>query len=117
VTARKREAFVLVFLLILATVNVVLSTCGRGRRDASVFPLGNEAAPMSQKERFFLGKKMSLGKVDEGDLILIEGIGPARAGKIIEWRDERGRDEGLEGLADVPGFGEKSVRKLGRFVQ
>ena len=46
------------------------------------------------------------------DLLTIEGIGPALARRIIEFRDTRGGLKSIEELHEIPGIGRKTFRAL-----
>lgn len=42
----------------------------------------------------------------------LPGVGPALAGRIIEWRESRGRFSSVEDLLDVPGIGPAILEKV-----
>jgi competence ComEA-like helix-hairpin-helix protein len=46
------------------------------------------------------------------ELATLPGIGPALAGRIVQWRAAHGRFASADALADVPGIGPATVRRL-----
>ena len=46
------------------------------------------------------------------ELATLPGIGPALAGRIVQWRTAHGRFGSADALADVPGIGPATVRRL-----
>jgi competence ComEA-like helix-hairpin-helix protein len=79
--------------------------------DAPVIPASpltpNEADP-GNLERYLV----NLNRCAVEDLQTIEGIGPALAKRIIEFRDARGHFSSLEELRQIPGIGRKTFRAL-----
>lgn len=47
----------------------------------------------------------------------LDGIGPATAQKILDWREQNGRFESVEELAAIPGIGEKRMATLRQRVR
>ncbi len=56
--------------------------------------------------------KVNLNTADEGQLMTIPGIGPAKAQAIIQHRTEHGSFSSPESLMDVSGIGKKTFGKL-----
>ena len=55
---------------------------------------------------------ININRCTVDDLLTIEGIGPALARRIIEFREKRGRFRSLEELHEVPGIGRKTFKAL-----
>lgn len=55
---------------------------------------------------------VDLNTADAAALDTLPGIGPALAGRILDWRTENGRFASVEDLLAVPGIGEKLVEGL-----
>lgn len=55
---------------------------------------------------------VDLNTADAAALDTLPGIGPALAGRILDWRTENGRFASVEDLLAVPGIGEKLVDGL-----
>ena len=55
---------------------------------------------------------VNINTATESELLMISGIGPAKAAAIIQYREEHGPYETSEGLMDVSGIGQKTFEKL-----
>ena len=55
---------------------------------------------------------VNINTATEVELTSIAGIGPAKAAAIIQYREEHGPYQTLEGLMDVSGIGQKTFEKL-----
>lgn len=58
------------------------------------------------------GGKVNLNTADAAKLQTVNGIGPATAEKIIDYRENNGNFKKVEDLVKVPGIGPKTVQKL-----
>lgn len=56
--------------------------------------------------------KISINSASLEDLMLIKGVGPTTAERIIEYREVEGGFKTLEDLMNVKGIGEKTFQKL-----
>jgi competence protein ComEA len=56
--------------------------------------------------------RLDLNLADSTELVLLPGVGPALAGRILEARTRRGRFRDAKDLLDVRGIGEKTLAKL-----
>lgn len=55
---------------------------------------------------------VDLNSGTQSELESVKGIGPAKAKQIVEHRQKNGPFKSVEALAEVKGFGKKSVGKL-----
>jgi competence protein ComEA len=81
----------------------------RGRVPA---PVAAAAGPGSAP-----GGKFSLANATQAQLEELDGIGPALASRIIEYRDEHGGFRSVEELGEVDGIGEVRLEALREAVQ
>jgi competence protein ComEA len=56
--------------------------------------------------------KVNLNQAGERELDLLPGVGPAKARRIVAWRESHGPFRRLRDLRRVKGFGRKTVLKL-----
>jgi competence protein ComEA len=55
---------------------------------------------------------ISLGSATAEQLDTLDGVGPATAEKIIQWRTEHGGFTSVDDLGEVPGIGPKKLEAL-----
>ncbi len=55
---------------------------------------------------------VDLNTATQSELETVKGIGPAKAQRIIEYRQKNGSFRNLDALASVNGFGKASVARL-----
>lgn len=55
---------------------------------------------------------VNINTATEAELDAVKGIGPGKARAIVEHRDKNGPFKSVDDLAQVKGFGQKSVDKL-----
>ena len=56
--------------------------------------------------------RVNLNTADQAALDTLPGVGPAIAGRIIEWRDANGRFASVDDLLSVSGIGPKMLESL-----
>jgi competence protein ComEA len=56
--------------------------------------------------------KVNINTAGTDELITLSGVGPATAGKIIDYREKNGKYKKVEDLMNVSGIGEKTFEKL-----
>ncbi|WP_161485258.1 helix-hairpin-helix domain-containing protein [Alkalihalobacillus trypoxylicola] len=56
--------------------------------------------------------KVNINTATESELQQLSGVGPAKAGQIIQYREQNGPFEKIEDLKKVSGIGEKSFEQL-----
>ena len=77
-------------------------------RDAA--ELDRDAAP--PRPRKLVSGRLNLNTAAPAQLELLPGIGPAKAQRIVAWRQKNGGFRRVADLRKVKGFGYKTVRKL-----
>jgi competence protein ComEA len=60
---------------------------------------------------------VSLNSATAAQLDLLDGVGPATAQKILDWRREHGGFRSIDDLGEVPGIGPKRLAALREKVQ
>ena len=60
---------------------------------------------------------VSLNSATAAQLDTLDGVGPATAQKILDWRRENGGFRSIDDLGEVPGIGPKRLAALREKVQ
>ncbi len=63
-----------------------------------------------------LSGKLNINTATEDQLRMLPGIGPAKARRVIAYRDKRGKFKRVRDLRRVKGFGYKTVTKLSPYL-
>lgn len=79
---------------------------GEGEENSQGGPAESGAAPDPADAT------VDVNAADADQLETLPGIGPARAADLIDWREEHGRFETIEGLLKVPGIGPATLERL-----
>uniref|UniRef100_A0A6J5Z330 Unannotated protein n=1 Tax=freshwater metagenome TaxID=449393 RepID=A0A6J5Z330_9ZZZZ len=58
------------------------------------------------------GGPVSLGSATAEQLDTLDGVGPATAAKIIQWRTDHGGFSSVDDLGEIPGIGPKKLEAL-----
>lgn len=77
------------------------------------------ARPYATKEgmtRLRAGEPLDLNRAELGDLLLLPGVGPKLAARILEERERRAGFANLEQLGEVKGVGPKKLAQLRALV-
>ncbi len=84
---------------------------------AAVFITDNSVTlnPVSPRLAFFLGQPLAINKASLDELVLIPGIGPVLAKKIIDYRQKNGSFDNKQALTSVPGIGPKTASRISSF--
>ena len=59
-----------------------------------------------------IDQPVDINVADAEQLAQLKGIGPKKAGAIVNYRQEHGSFKSLQDLEHVPGFGKKSLAKM-----
>lgn len=70
------------------------------------------AAPPASTEAAEESGVVNLNSATEEELMLLPGVGPSKATRIVEWRKKHGKFKKVEDLTKVKGFGYKTFKKL-----
>jgi competence protein ComEA len=74
-----------------------------------------QSGPISGKALWVLGRPIPLKRATADDLSRLPGVGPALAGRIIEYRETHGGFSSLEQLKEIKGIKEKTFEKIKGF--
>lgn len=55
---------------------------------------------------------VDLNKASQSELQALKGVGPAKAQAIVEYRNQHGSFKTIDDLANVKGFGKKTIESL-----
>jgi DNA uptake protein ComE-like DNA-binding protein len=106
------------FLAIVVCANALLLVReGRGVPIVPERAAGIASRPLSPRACLFWGMPVDLDRLTAEDLVLIKGIGKARAAAIVSWEKRHGPIRRPEDLLAVPGITPAVVKELRRFVQ
>lgn len=75
---------------------------------------------LTQRDRFFIGKKMDITRVSPEDLMLIKTVGRTKAFKIsnfVRKKIENGESITLDDLVEIKGVGRKTLEVLKEFLR
>ena len=61
--------------------------------------------------------EININTADQQLLTQIKGIGPATAGKIIDYREKNGAFKSIDELINVKGIGEKNLARIRPYLQ
>jgi competence protein ComEA len=79
---------------------------------------GDEAnePPVKKSSRKQLAGKLNLNTANEEQLMMLPAVGPAKAERIVAWRNKNGGFKRVADLRRVKGFGYKTFKKLEPFL-
>ena len=70
-----------------------------------------EKEPLRKNGKTLTGK-LNINTADEDQLRMLPGIGPAKAQRVVKYRNKHGKFKRVRDLRRVKGFGYKTVKKL-----
>ena len=73
---------------------------------------GDERAEHAAPKRKAVSGKLNLNTATEDQLIMLPGVGPSKAERVVAWRQKHGAFKRVADLRHVKGFGYKTVKKL-----
>ncbi len=88
----------------------VLLAQAPSKRGSKAAPAPAAKAPIQHENG--LSGTLNLNQASAAQLMLLPGIGPKKAEKIIKWRTAHGNFRRVTDLRRVKGFGSKTVKKL-----
>ena len=59
----------------------------------------------------FAGQAVDINSADEATLSTLDGVGPAKAKAIIEYRNKNGKFKSIEEFEKVPGIGPATLKQ------
>jgi competence protein ComEA len=71
-----------------------------------------EVASMAPGRVFLLGGRLDVNRAEVWDLMLLPGVGPVLAKRIVEYRKTNGPFRSPQGLVGVSGISTRTVKKL-----
>jgi competence protein ComEA len=60
--------------------------------------------------------KLNINTASEEQLVLLPGVGPSKAERVVAWRSKHGTFKRVADLRHVKGFGYKTIKKLEPFL-
>ena len=89
-----------------ATVAAAAMPAGSGSGDA------DERAEHAGPRHKAVSGKLNLNTATEDQLVLLPGVGPSKAERVVTWRAKHGAFKRVADLRHVKGFGYKTIKKL-----
>ncbi len=96
----------------------VPSTTAVGDRgpQAVAYNVDDKPAARKSKSKKTLTGKLNLNTATDEQLQMLPGVGPAKAQRIISFREQRGKFTRVKDLRRVKGFGFKTLKKLSPYL-
>lgn len=111
-----RELMALSVLAGLLAVGAALTGLRPERQEIRVVPSASAGAPEVGPAEDDSGPYVNLNTATAEQLMLLPGIGPAKAQAILEHRSRIGRFTTVDSLIEVRGIGPKTVERLRPFL-
>jgi competence protein ComEA len=116
-----KKVMMVVLAMMLATSGVVWLSPHTANAGPKVLPAAAKAVKPEPEERSAggggQGKKAVTGKLNLNtatveQLMMLPGIGPSKAERVVDWRGKHGPFKRVADLRKVKGFGYKTLKKL-----
>ena len=111
-----KERFAGAVLIITLAIGMAAGVFDRKGRDVSVSAKGDQCAADSSAAAAPAYRKLDINIASEEQLVILPGIGPKKAGAIIDWRDSNGPFECVDQLRSVHGIGPRTLEGLKPYV-
>ncbi|AUJ26207.1 ComEA family DNA-binding protein [Virgibacillus dokdonensis] len=82
-----------------------------------VLPVGDNGTPALTNRQHTDTSKIRINQATVEEIEALNGIGPAKAEAIVQYRDEKGHFQQIEDLLEVSGIGEKTLESLEDDIQ
>jgi competence protein ComEA len=79
-------------------------------------PDGAAERPAPRRGGKTISGKVNINTATEDQLVLLPGVGPAKAERIVAWRTKHGAFKRVADLRHVKGFGYKTLKKLEAYL-
>src|SRR5436309_1749236 len=82
---------------------------------AATLPAGGddvEHVEHAAPKRKAVSGKLNLNTATEDQLVMLPGVGPSKAERVVTWRQKHGVFKRVADLRHVKGFGYKTIKKL-----
>ena len=118
----KTEKYVILFLVVSAIIGVSYSyykefypplKIDRKKDAFRPRPIARKDLDSALKE----AKTVNINTASHQELMRLEGVGPVMAGRIIEYRNNKGLFSSKEDLKEVPGMGEKKFDAIRDYIE
>ena len=115
-----KKVMMVALAVMLAASGVVWLSPRTANAGPKVLPAAKVAVTKPQplaEDKEPTGKKMVTGKLNLNtatvdQLMLLPGIGPSKAERVVDWRGKHGPFKRVADLRKVKGFGYKTLKKL-----
>ena len=91
-----------------APAKIAAATLPAGSGSDDVAEHAEHAAP----KRKAVSGKLNLNTATEDQLVMLPGVGPSKAERVVTWRQKHGAFKRVADLRHVKGFGYKTIKKL-----
>ena len=102
--------------LVVATALCVTLIVGIaiGHKTGKYLPQKN-TVPTVDEESQPIGK-LNINEADAQDFLILEGIGPVAAQRIVDYRNENGPFQKIEDIKNVKGIGDVTFSKIADYI-